>query len=235
MLTDKQDLQSFRLLQQTIKRRRTTKIVGQIENENGGELDSDTLTQCNQLLRECISTSGWAPFHYARNVDGLVEPWRFHCLQNQACLELAEQLPNWVSLKPTSKIPQLLRGCHSLVLVNWIPQLKDDLKKEEKTEFDSKKLRRINEEHLAATAAAVQNLLLLCETLNWESYWSSGGPLGDQQVFERLNINVKERLVAAVFVHFSRVATKHENVISGKHRDKRSTTDAWCSEIKSIT
>ena len=52
-----------------------------------------------------------------------------------------------------------------LAMYNWIPQ----------TEGDKNKLQRINDEHLAATAAAVQNFLLQLTAAELENYWSSGG------------------------------------------------------------
>ena len=150
------------------------------------------------ILRQCAATAGWAPFHYFRGIDGIGEPWRFHLISKRLASDLASYVEESRKLKPGAKLGALLRGCSALVLVNWLPQ-----KLSENPEIDDNKLVQINEEHLAATAAAVQNLLLLIQSLGWEGYWSSGGILGSESVFSKLQIACQEKLLAAVFVHFN--------------------------------
>ena len=217
----------FEILQQTIRDRKTTKVLAP-----GGKIDEfpvESLAHGHRLLAECLETAGWAPFHYDRGIDGIAEPWRFYVLHSEVCRQLAGRLGDIIELKPTSKIPALLKGCCAAVFVTWIPQ-----KNPKDSQIDSNKLAKINEEHLAAASSATQNLLLLAESLKWHSYWSSGGPLGDQATFELLGIDAGQKLLGIVFLnYFSEPGEKFEK-IGGKLRNKRSVAAKWCLEIKSV-
>ncbi len=210
----------FKVVRDVIRNRKTTKVIS--IDADRLPLAPDVQVSGDRQLAECIETAGWAPFHYARNVDGIPEPWRFHVLAKAACSQLASEIGTLVEMKPSAKMPQLLRGCSALVLATWLPQNSDNI-----SDLDAKKLRQVNEEHLAATAAAVQNLLLLCESLGWSSYWSSGRLLCEAPVFDRLGISFSEKLIAAVFVRYSQVSDQKVKAIYGKHRDSRTKPIAW--------
>jgi nitroreductase len=77
-----------------------------------------------------------------------------------------------------SKIPKLLAVAGAAILVTWLP--------DPPTSGEVLELTDNNMEHVAATAAAVQNVLLAAEARGMFSYWSSGGILGDGDVFDWL-------------------------------------------------
>ena len=88
----------------------------------------------------------------------------------------------------------------------------------------------VDEEHLAASSAMVQNFLLMLTAHGMGTYWSSGGKLGDPAFFEHVGIhNRGERLLAAVFVEYPETQGDDRERIPGKHRDSRS--DGWIREI----
>ena len=203
-----------------IRRRATFKVLAEVDHPVAIAPD---IAANRPLVLDALRVSGWAPFHYARGEDGLAEPWRAHVLWAERCRAIAPRLGEWVpDLKPTNKIPKMLSACGALVLVTWIPQF---YALDERTPSQV----AVDEEHLAAASAMVQNLLLLLTAHGMGTYWSSGGPLGSDVFFEYLSIPPNERLLAAVFVEYPETLGEPLDRLPGKHRDSRS--DGWIREV----
>ena len=206
-----------------ICRRCTVKVLSDTPIWPGAEQRAQ-VRAADEQIEESIALAGWAPFHYDRRVDGVAEPWRMYVLLHESCRALGRDFEKITAdMKPGNKIPKMLNACGALVLVTWIP--------EESLE-DNAKLEAVNSEHLAATAAAVQNLLLALETRGLGTYWSSGGSLGSLEMFQRLGISTLETLLAAVFVDYP-VLSQRADVerITGKNREKRSPASRWSQRI----
>lgn len=223
--------QRFQTVREVITNRRTKKILA----ENGPvDFDQDLLKNGESTLHQCIEAAGMAPFHYDRAIDCLAEPWRIHVLKNSACRQLAGKAPELISLKPSSKLPCLLNGCSQLVLVNWIP-----VNPKSPGSLSESKIRQVNLEHLSATAAFAQNLLLLVESLGWDGYWGSGGQLQSESVFKFLNIDSSEEIAAAIYITYKNTQTdpnsEKENsdlkILPGKMHSKRSPWRNWTKQI----
>lgn len=169
-------------------------------------------------LVDAIETAGWAPFHYDRRIDGICEPWRATLLTHEACRLVAERLPGWLEASGggAGKLPAMFAACGAAVVVTWIPERASDGTSPEK-------FIAINEEHLAASAAFVQNLLLLLTDLDFGTYWSSGGKLRDPAIATHLDIDPDQRLLAIVFVDYPESRDQQVERIPGKLRDKRCT------------
>lgn len=205
-----------------IRARQTFKVLGEVESP---VTLSDTQAD-EEFVRLAIADAGWAPFHYDRNVDGIAEPWRCHVLWHSECRKVAEAMPLWFSdMKPTNKLPAMLSACGALVLVNWIPQTTKEIS-------DPEKLQSVNEEHLAATSAMVQNLLLICTAGGYGTYWSSGGQFKSATMFEKLSIPVDQKLAAAVFIEFPQTQRQALERLEGKNRSKRLPYDRWTQEVQ---
>ena len=117
----------------------------------------------------------------------------------------------------------MLKACGALVLVTWIPE----------SEPANEKLVQVNEEHLAAAAAATQNLMLALEVRGLGTYWSSGGMLGSKTFFDRYGIESNSRLISAVFVNYPGLYSDEScEVIVGKNREKRSIWTRWTQVIE---
>ena len=218
--------ETYRVLSEVIEQRQTWKVLA--EPGQPLELPSDLTDRCHSIVRDAVRLSGWAPFHYARNHEGIVEPWRFHIVYTDACRDISKRLPEWFEdVKPTNKLPAMLAACGALVLVNWLPQF-DAQQATEKQE-------QVNEEHLAAAAAAVQNLLLLLTAAGLGTYWSSGGFFRKPQMASRLGMDPAEKLLAAVFVDYLPGGQEPSiERIPGKHRESRSDQTAWMREIEKL-
>jgi len=86
-----------------------------------------------------------------------------------------------------------------------------------------------DEEHLAATSAMVQNLLLLLTANEMGSYWSSGGRFRSEEMFKFLGIDPGERFLAGVFIEYPELIDDTKERKAGAHREKRS--ESWIREV----
>ena len=211
-----------------IKRRQTWKVLAPVDQPIIHSLE--VLQRGDQALREAIATAGWAPFHYDRAVDGVKEPWRVHVLDQTKCRALAAEFSGlFPDIKPTNKLPGMLSACGALALVTWLPQFSHGVQTDDEAVAKEKQT-QVDEEHLAAAAAYVQNLMLLLTADGLGSYWSSGGQFRTPPMFEHLQIPTHERLLAAVFVDYAPDSSSTER-IAGKLRDQRSAASQWARWI----
>ncbi len=215
----------YQAVRAVIRRRKTTKVFGSVEQPPA--IDSGASSRGDSLIRQSIDDAGWAPFHFDRRVDEIAEPWRVYWLRQSSCRLLSRQLGAWFpDMKPGNKMPALLSACGCVVLVTWIPQ-------KPAVGEDAAKLVNVNEEHLAATAALVQNFLLLLDAAGLRSYWSSGGLLKSTLAFEKLGIAQDQQLLACVFVDYAAGdTTRAVEFAVGGQREKRSPSNRWTTEIE---
>jgi nitroreductase len=218
-------IDAFQAVSAVIRNRKTSKVFGAVDRPP--PLDPVRVSECDRLVRQAIDAAGNAPFHFDRRADGLAEPWRVHWLRRPACLAIAGQFREWFGeVKPGNKMPSLLAACGCVVLVTWIPQ-------SPAAGEDSQKLAGLNEEHLAATAAYVQNLLLLLEAAGLGSYWSTGNLLRTPTTFTRMGISHDQQLLACVFVDYASFdAQRPVERAGGGQREKRSPSEKWTREVE---
>ena len=118
----------------------------------------------------------------------------------------------------------MLAGCGALVLVTWLPEPDDS----ERGRGEAHRT-MMDEEHLAAAAAATQNLLLATKARKINTYWSSGGVLREWECFELCKIPVQEKLLGAVFM--SPEVTKKVVARPGHLRDRRGPAHHWMTSV----
>jgi nitroreductase len=214
----------FHALAEVIRARKTVKVFGSVENPP--PISAQALAFGDDFVRRGIAAAGLAPFHFSRQLEGIAEPWRVYWLPAAGCRRLSREIVSWFDdVKPGNKMPSLLAACGAVILVAWIPQRAE-------SENEAEKIAGVNEEHLAATAAYVQNLLLLLEAGGLRTYWSSGGLLKTPQAFERLGIPADRQLLACIFVDYAKDdATRPIEIAGGGQRAKRSPSERWTTEI----
>ena len=216
-----------------IQSRETKKVLGLVDLSWRHPLDDSDDDQRNfdNAVQSSIAVAGWAPFHHSRkamcvtNESEIHEPWRFYHLDRAACRTLLSKIDDVLdSDVKRGKIPGLLAGAGALVQVTWLPEAASE---------DSAKLELRNQEHLAAAAAAVQNLLLAAEARGMATYWSSGGLLRHDRIYELLGISVSEKLLASVFLSpaLENFAGKVE-ANPGALRSLRAAPEKWCRTVK---
>ena len=219
-------MQSLSELDQVIRNRKTSKVLSSSPLEGG--LDKD-------LLIEMIETAGTAPFHIAAAAEHRVgeldsfSPWRFHIVGKDICLKLRQHL---IDQGDHSKVPNMLAATDTLIQVTWCPDPVDPgFTLTERWEYCPS---RNNMEHIAATAAAVQNLLLVATERGIDSYWSSGGPLRSDAVFEHLEIPTNQVLLGSVFLFANELQEEDVEIKPGKMRDKKGTIDSWARWVEEL-
>lgn len=235
-----QENDSAHRLAQVIRQRQTFKVLA--DPADPVTISQRRQTYCDAIVADAIKTSAWAPFHYDRGVDGLAEPWRVDWVKALDCRRIARELPSWFDdVKASNKLPAMLAACGSLVLVSWLPQFCGEAGAS--ADADRASQRQTDEEHLAATAAYVQNLLLLLTANGLGTYWSSGGQFREPSMFERLQLTHRGRLLAAVFVDYSEGSPDAIEVngsgsidslerLPGKLRGRRCPDTKWFREVK---
>ena len=216
-----------------IKQRQTFKVLAGAPADQAVAEATDLLTEEQRLAADdqviqAIRDAGWAPFHYDRAVEGIVEPWRVEWLPQAKCREVAANFFQWFDdVKPSNKLPSMLNACGSLVLVSWLPQFADQ---DAEANSHMEKQRQVDEEHLAATAAYVQNLMLILTAHGFGTYWSSGGQFRTEVMRRKLGVDHDGRLLAAVFVDYQ-VERDTVERLPGKLRERRSPDQQWFKSI----
>lgn len=180
------------------------------------------------VVEALIATAGWAPFHFpAANVHlrgntlNALEPWRFYLFDAAACGNLRKIL---LHEGDQTKIPRMLAAASAMILVTWLPH---PSKTGNNQLFEPT---QINMEHIAATSAAIQNLLLAATAREIKTYWSSGGRLGKPEQMKTLGIPSGEILLGSVFLWTENFTDLPTTI--GKMRQKRSPISQWSKWVE---
>lgn len=206
-------------LKQIIKARHTLKVLA--EPETPWDVPAPAI---REQISELLQAVSYAPFHFGAHTDHCQEPltspvpWRFHMLDGQNCRQLLERLN--AEKIASGKIANMLAAADALVLATWLPDPQD-----ERLEFQEFAPTQRNMEHIAAASSAIQNLLLLATAGGWNTYWSSGGVLRSELVYEWTEIDSQQVLLGAVFLFPSDTASA--TVKPGANRDRQGPTSSW--------
>ncbi|MEM6911559.1 MAG: nitroreductase family protein [Verrucomicrobiota bacterium] len=207
-----------------IRARRTVKVLGEVDSHRA--VPKELAARNRSWVLAAIETAGWAPFHHPRQEGGLAEPWRVHVLWDEAAWKLACHLREERGVR--TKEPQLAAACQALLLVTWLPEFGEPEQKRA-SPLSEEGQRTRDEEHLAATAAMVQNLLLLLTEQGIGNYWSSGGVLREKEVLAHLGVGPEERLLAALFLEYPEMREEGFQRKPGALRDRRGR--GWVREV----
>ncbi|MCL4494236.1 MAG: nitroreductase [Firmicutes bacterium] len=144
------------------------------------------------LIEQCLSLAIWAPNHK------LTEPWRFSVVTGEARAELSHRVHqdlkasdppiSWAVLEAASLKHH--RKIHSAPVIIVVYALQDD---------DSLRSR----ENYAATAAAIENLLLAAHSLELGAIWRTGSIFEGRHVREFLHSPPRSLFVGAVYLGYS--------------------------------
>lgn len=234
-MTDTASKNNIAIIDGVIRARKTAKIL---RNQHDCEpLPIDRVTEMHKNLKEIIDVAAWAPFHKVANEQihrkadmTSIVPWRFYVLEKPDCCKLLQFIEaqsqkesdsKW-SKAWNSKIPKLLAGCSSLIQVTWLP--------DPPTTGDTPELTTKNIEHIAAASAAIQNLLIAAEARLIHNYWSSGGILKDDIIFDYLGIPLNQMLLGSIFL--THPEQNYDENQSGSLRHKRGEVSDWSKWVR---
>ena len=206
-------------LKETIRARHTLKVLADPDSpwETPGP---DVRDQVADLLQAAVD----APFHYQANEahrGGPLTspvPWRFHSIDGENCRRLLDRIQS--EGVQAGKIANMLAAADALVLTTWLPD-----PGEEATEFQQFAPTLRNMEHIAGASSAIQNLLLLATAAGWNNYWSSGGVLRSETLYDWTGIDPREVLLGAIFLFPS--DTKAATTKPGGNRDQKGPAESW--------
>jgi len=202
----------------SIRARKTLKLRANPDEP----LPVTTDKEFKKCIEELITLAGKAPFHHAchkehqKNKLSGLEPWRFHLLDGKNTRTLLKHLKEGVPVKSSKGLLKMLAAADAVILGTWLPE-----KSRKKSKSSPFQPNIKNMEHIAATGAAIQNLLLAATARGINAYWSSGGSLRKPEIKTYLNIPQQEILLGAIFLF---PADYPNEVLSkpGKYANKRS-------------
>ena len=221
--------QEFQTVTRVVEGRRTFKVMGDVGSPV--QIDLPLAQPHRDVVLRAVKSADAAPFHYDRHCDNVAQPWRVNILWHESCQKIAANFHQWLDdVKPGNKLPSMLSACGACVLVSWLPQFDGEID-DANAPSKSKQL-QIDREHLAAASAYVQNLMLLLTAANMGTYWSSGGQFRERPLMDRLQIDTRQQLLAAVFVEFPETNLGDVQRVPGKLAEKRSDVEAWMNVIQ---
>lgn len=167
-------------IERVIRTRRTIKP----EKMNGRVIPDETIT-------ELLAMADCAPTH-ART-----EPWRFIVIANQQVKAFAERHANlWKEVTDPEKFTQqkfnnllALGENTSHIVMVWMKRV------------PTHKIPEIEE--VAATAAAIENLLIAATAKGIASFWSTGGITHHERMKKEFNLGEEDKILGIIYLGYS--------------------------------
>ncbi len=208
---------------EAILSRRTLKVLVDPDNPWPPEDIPD------EYLKEFLLAAEMAPFHYPchrshreGSVMNSIVPWRFYGMNSSSCRSLL----SWIRKQgiDSGKIAGMLAAAGNMQLVTWLPGPPATGGSDRLFEPSLE-----NMEHIAATSAAIQNLLIAATARDIPSYWSSGGILREDPVRQLIGIPSQEILLGAIFLFPAkdRFPGRPMETIDGKLRSQKGPQSGW--------
>ena len=196
-----------------------------------------SLTQDEQerLREHLLNLAAKAPYHYKSaeryktGVQTSSLPFRCYTLDGNACNALASQLASIDP--PPGKILNMLWAAELLVITTWLPDVfgtQPEHREMEPLPFVGN-LR--NMEHIAATSAAIQNMLVGATAEEYPNYWSSGGVLRQEAARKILEIPMEEIMLGAVFIFPKDALERASQIMPGKLREEGKALESFSKKV----
>lgn len=169
---------SFEAINKVIRSRRSVKPFMM----NGGKIT-------HEQVQSLLELADWAPTH------GLTEPWRFVVYSNPSdfCHQHAELY------KANTPAIEFIQGSYD----NFYTQ-GDKVSHVIVTIMQRGNLPKIPvSEEVAATAAAIQNILLGATALNIASFWSTGGMILKPAMHSFLNLRNEDQVMGVIYLGYA--------------------------------
>ena len=212
-------------LNEAIHKRKTTKVI-----PNAVWPEGITDKKLKALVSELLELASFAPYHYMCNDKYIEEkelnscvPYRVYILDTQKCRMTATFLEDH-NIK-SGKIQQMLEAADMLFVVTWLPEPSTDTQDGVKRVNFEGNLK--NMEHISATAAAIQNMLLGATAKGIPNYWSSGGKLRESEVKKHLGIPEDEVILGTVFLFPEDSEERDAKIIPGGLRSSGKLITEW--------
>ena len=188
--------------------------------------------QREELVQELLKLAAAAPYHYesaAKYRNDLTSGLPFRCYVADAarCRSAVDYAA--AQEVQAGKISEMLNAAEVLLIVTWLPDtFGEPVEGREPIPFTGN-LR--NMEHIAATGAAIQNMLVGATALGYPNYWSSGGALRFDPMRSHFEVPNEEIILGTLFVFPKDAESRADEVVGGKLRDKGKTQETWAKKV----
>lgn len=157
------------------------------------------------LIQAGVDKARWAPNH------GLTEPWDFYHLGEQTAQQVAQLNAELVRAKKgdaaaDKKLQRWLSMPEWLVVTQTLPRASLQASHPEKYAY-------IEREDYAATACAIQNLMLYCHSQGLGSKWSTGEVTRSPELYHLLNIDsMQATIVGIIWIGMAKNPDKRSSI-----------------------
>ena len=210
-----------------IKNRETEKVLA---NSEPWPVSSDS-TNLDITINELLDLAGTAPFHYPCNEKHTITndlnsivPWRFYIIDTKNCRSLLEHISS--NKLKAGKISNMLAAADALLLTYWLPE---PINNDDDSVLFNGNIK--NMEHIAATSAAIQNVLIGATARNIPNYWSSGGIIRTEKIASFLKIPIDQILLGALFLFPEDSSNKDATIKPGALRNKGKEKNTWSKSL----
>ncbi len=169
------------ILKEIIENRRIIKP----ENYNGKIIPEE-------ILREILPAANWAPTH------GLTEPWRFIIYSGKDGVQNFGRMHADLYKKETPEV-EFLQKKYEKILHK--PDLASHLIVIVMHRGDKDNIPE--QEELAATACAVQNILLTASTYGIAAYWGTGGMCYHPSLKKHFGLRKEDKIIGFLYLGYS--------------------------------
>lgn len=175
--------EEFKTVAEVITRRRTVKP----QEMNGNRIE-------NSVIEQLLRLADWAPTH------GRTEPWRFYVFAGD---KVATFCKDHAEMKKASQ-PEFTEDAYQKIAA-----MGDRASHVILAVMRRGDLPKIPElEEIAATAAAMQNLLLAAESLGIAVYWGTGGSVLQPEMKAYLELRPEDQIMGALYLGYSDAPVK---------------------------
>jgi len=185
-----------------------------------------------ELVQELLKLAAAAPYHYesaAKYRNDLTSGLPFRCYVADAARCRAAVDYAAAQEVQAGKISEMLNAAEVLFIVTWLPDtFGEPVVGREPIPFTGN-LR--NMEHIAATGAAIQNMLVGATALGYPNYWSSGGALRFDPMRSHFEVPNEEIILGTLFVFPKDAESRADEVVPGKLRDKGKEIATWSKKV----
>mgnify|MGYP003335683168 CR=1 FL=1 len=213
-----------------IKQRKTAKVLADAPWEA-----SLTPIEQEELIKDLLELAACAPYHYKSaakyHTSGLDSPlpFRAYTMTSETCRKLAAQLQSMDP--PPGKIVNMLWAAEALIIMTWLPDVFGDQPRKREMEPLPFTGNLRNMEHIAASSAAIQNILIGATQRGYPNYWSSGGVLRQKAGRQLLSVPLEEMLLGCLFIFPEDAYERGVDIKPGKFHNDGKKVLTWSKSI----
>ena len=213
-----------------IKQRKTAKVLADAPWEA-----SLTPIEQEELIKDLLELAACAPYHYKSaskyHTCGLDSPlpFRAYTMNSDVCRILAGKLQH---MDPApGKILNMLLAAEAVIMMTWLPDVFGAQPQEREMEPLPFTGNLRNMEHIAASSAGIQNILLGATQKGFPNYWSSGGVLRKKAARQLLGVPLEEMLLGCLFIFHKDANERGVEIKTGKFHNEGKKVLTWSKSI----